>query len=153
MDTTCFHSSENVCFKPLSWLGSIYQMVELCITVCFSLWDSISLWKLRYHLILEYFVKLQTCCFFMFIGNLHGCYVTLMVNFIPIYHDNRRTLHLNRFQLFCKRTVSRKISLLSWRFMVVPCMFLLNRFSKCQCFVLFVLLQLVTMVSRMHSEL
>ena len=39
--------------------------------------------------------------------------------------------------------------------MVVPCMYVLNRFSKCQCFVLFVLLllQLVTMVSRMHSEL
>ena len=37
--------------------------------------------------------------------------------------------------------------------MVVPCMYVLNRFSKCQCFALLLLLQLVTMVSRMHSEL
>ena len=31
-------------------------------------------------------------------------------------------------------------------------MYVLNRFSKCQCFALFLLLQLVTMMSRMHSE-
>ena len=38
--------------------------------------------------------------------------------------------------------------------MVVPCMYVLNRsiFSKCQFFALLLLLQLVTMVSRMHSE-
>ena len=39
------------------------------------------------------------------------------------------------------------------RVMVVPCMYVLNRFSKCQCFALLLLLQLVTMVSRTHSEL
>ena len=59
MDTTCFRSLENVCFEPLLQLGSIYEIVELCHNVCSMLWDSNLLWRLHYHLLLDYFLKLQ----------------------------------------------------------------------------------------------
>ena len=59
METTCFHSSENICFEPLPRLGLYYHLVELRCNVCFSLWDRSLLRKLHFHLILEYFIMQQ----------------------------------------------------------------------------------------------
>ena len=101
------------------------------------------------------FCQTATCHFIMFNGKLHGYYVT--------YHGKlhvKTSLNLDyiSFQLISVllETVSKKInSLLSWRSESwYLCMYLLNRFSKCQWqwFALLLLLQLVTMVSRIHSE-
>ena len=64
-----------------------------------------------------------------------------MENFILDNHDNWTTSHHNQFQCFSNRTVSKKFNYCHGeRVMVVSCMYVLNIFSKCQCFAL--LLQL-----------
>ena len=59
MDTTCFHSLENISFEPLQWLGLYYYLVDLCHNVCFSLWDTSLLWKLHFYWIQDIFIKRQ----------------------------------------------------------------------------------------------
>ena len=125
MNTTCFHSLENVCFEPLLRLGSIYKIVELCHNVCSSLWDSNLWWRLHYHLLLDYFVKLQhvvsscsspTCCHYvMFHGRTSN------------NHDDRTTPHCITINFSTSRTVSKNFYFIivmvseSWWYLV--CMF------------------------------
>ena len=59
MDTTCFVCSENVYFEPLLWRGFSYHLLELCYIVCSSLLKMNLSWRLRYHLLLDIFIKLQ----------------------------------------------------------------------------------------------
>ena len=67
MDTTWFHSSENVYFEPFQWLGLMYYLVEICHNVCFSLWDTSLLWRLSFSLDTGYFYQTATCPLIMFI--------------------------------------------------------------------------------------
>ena len=59
MDTTCFHSLENMYFWPLLQLGFICQMVEILYFVCSLLWNISLLLELYFHWKLEYFVILE----------------------------------------------------------------------------------------------
>ena len=94
----------------------------------------------------EYFWHLATSRLFMFIMDYMLDYVISWT--CEVSHD----ILLSLQSISCK-TVSRIFFLLmtssSW-WTLVSCV---NIFSKCQFFALFSLLQLITMVSRMHSEL
>ena len=78
MNTMYFEISENVCFKPLLWLRSIYHLVEIYFNVCWLLWNISLLWRLHYHLFLDTFDIVQhdtlscssTC--FLEIMSFHG---------------------------------------------------------------------------------
>ena len=59
METTCFHSLENVNFEPLAWLGLHYYLVDICHNVCFSWWDTSLLWRLHFHWIQDISIKWQ----------------------------------------------------------------------------------------------
>ena len=142
MDTMCFHSLENIYFEPLLRLGFTYQMVELCHNVCFSLWDISLLWKLCYHLILEYFFKLQHVISSCSLPHATWCHYVMFLGRTS-NHDNRTiSLHCNLFHYEPWVKISFYYCHGKW-VMVVPCMYLLNRFSKCHCFALLLwLLQL-----------
>ena len=98
MDTTCFHSLENVCFEPLLRIGSTYQMVELCHPVCSSLWDSNLLWRLHYHLLLDYFVKLQHVV--LSCSSPICCHYVMFHRIITINFSTSRTMSKNLYFIF-----------------------------------------------------
>ena len=75
MVTMCFHSLENVTFKPLLQLGSIYQMVEILHYVCSSLWNISLLLGTSFSLDSGIFCHSATCCVIMFIA---FCYMDIM---------------------------------------------------------------------------
>ena len=143
MDTT-YHSSENVYFEPLKLAGFICYLLEICRNVWFSLWDTSLLWRLRFHWIQDISMKWQhvklSCLSWSTCWNyviFLGC-VKLIMTFSFHYSRFHAKLWVEKFFFMTSS---------SW-WTLVSCM---NIFSKCQFFAL-LLLQLITMVSRMHSE-
>ena len=133
MDTTCFHSLENISFEPLQWLGLYYYLVDLCHNVCFSLWDTSLLWKLCFHWIQDVFIKRQHVHLSCLSWSRSTC-LSYVISLGTVNHDI-----LGPLQLISLQTVSRKLIFFFWSWQarhggpLYVC--LLNRFSKCLCFV------------------
>ena len=147
MDTTCFHSLENISFEPLQWLGLYYYLVDLCHNVCFSLWDTSLLWKLCFHWIQDVFIKRQHVHLSCLSWSRSTC-SSYVISLGTVNHDI-----LGPLQLISLQTVSRKLIFFFGHgklVMVDPCMYVSWIDFQNVCALL--LLQLVTIVSRMHSE-
>ena len=117
-------------------------MVEILCFVCSSLWITRFLLELHFHWIMEYFVILKHVVYHVY----HHVYCLPLCNVWEERtwnHDNRtqyQTYYIP-FDRFHDNKLWVKI-LFHYchgeRVMVVPCMYVLNIFSKCQCFVWFV---------------
>ena len=157
MDKMCFQWSEYFYFEPLLWLGFTYQMVELCYNVFSSLWDISLLWRLRYHLILEYFVKLQHVTLSCSLP--HATWILYNLSWRTCQNIMKIGLHLITINFSASLNelwVEIFFSLLSWWAghggPLYVCFFWIDFQNVSALCCLYYLLQLVTMVSRMHSE-
>ena len=119
METMCFHSSENVYFEPLPWLGLHYYLVDICHNVCFSWWDTSLLCRLHFHWIQDISIKQQH----VGLSCLSWSYV---ISLGTVNHDILGPSHLIPLQSISLQTVSRKFFFFFGHgelIMVDPCMY------------------------------